>query len=321
MKYPMLNNWLKTHENDDGTYTLTDINSGKTYKMRRELYHYLSKLDGKTHPYEINKSFSEDFVDRLMDQCKDEGLIRRYRLIIDFPQIIFTLWIPKITKSLIGFAKLYNALLRLLWWVAPAIGIYMFINNFYLSTDYMIPGYIAGTVAGMLIHELSHMLTGLAYSADVYELGLMLNFFMPGAYVMLDCDDIKNRFQKMQIYAAGIKSNIMLAGIFLILSTLWYETNGFMLGAALTNLFLGIFNASLIGQLDGMMIFNEIMGTDNFISLAGDIIKNKRKRQALIAQGVQGKAKFAACCIICSTKIVMPLIFAANIIGVIECLV
>ncbi len=317
----MLVNWLKTEKNKDGTYTLTDINSGNTYKMRKELYHYLSKLDGKTHPYRINKALSENSVDRIIDRCDELGLIRRKRLIVDFPQILFTVWIPKITKPLISFAKLYNTLLKLLWWVTPAVGIYMFMNNFYLTTDYMIPGYIAGTLAGMLIHELSHMLTGLAYSADVYELGLMLNFFMPGAYVMLDCDDIKNRFQKMQIYAAGIKSNIMLAGIFLILSTLWYEASGFMLGAALTNLFLGILNASLIGQLDGMMIFNEIMGTDNFISLAGDIIKNKRKRQALIAQGVQGKAKFAACCIICSTKIVMPLIFAANVIGVIECLV
>ena len=321
MKYPMLVNWLKTTKNDDGTYTLTDINSGKTYTMNKALYSFISKLDGKTHPYKIDKSYPEKTVDSVIGRCEDEGLIRRRRLIIDFPQIMFTLWIPEITAPLVSFAKLYNTQLRLLWWVMPAIGIYMLANNFYLTADFMIPGYIAGTLAGMLVHELSHMFAGLAYSADVYELGVMLNYFMPGAYVMLDCDDLKNRFQKIQIYAAGIESNIMLAGFFLILSTLWYEASGFMLGAALTNLFLGILNASLIGQLDGMMIFNEIMGTENFISLASSIIKNKKKRRMLISQGVHGKAKFAACCIICSTKIVMPLIFAANVIGVIECII
>ncbi len=320
MKYPMLVNWLKTEKNKDGTYTLTDINSGKTYTMGEKAYRFLSRLDGKTHPYRINKALSENSVDRIIDRCDELGLIRRKRLIVDFPQILFTVWIPKTTKPLISFAKLYNTLLKLLWWVTPAVGIYMFMNNFYLTTDYMIPGYIAGTLAGMLIHELSHMFAGLAYSADVYELGLMLNYFMPGAYVMLECDNVKSHFRKMQIYAAGIESNLLLAGVFLILSTLWYEASGFMLGAALTNLFLGILNASLIGQLDGMMIFNEIMGTDNFINLASNIMKNKQRRKKLLAQGVQGKAKFAACCIICSTKIVMPLIFAANVIGVIECL-
>ena len=68
------------------------------------------------------------------------------------------------------------------------------VNNFSdLSADYITIGSIFGLLVGIFLHELGHMFACIAYGGEVFEVGVMLQFFLPGAYVLMNKNRIKNR--------------------------------------------------------------------------------------------------------------------------------
>ena len=140
----------------------------------------------------------------------------------------------------------------------------MFRNNLVgMILDLIWPGLGIGLVFGLVFHEFSHAFAGISYSARVFEMGLMTMYYIvPGAYVMMDANPIKSKLRKLQISAAGIEMNLMLASIFLILGALFWNLGVLFLVAAIQNVVLAFFNLTLLHGLDGMAIVNEFLGAE-----------------------------------------------------------
>lgn len=123
-----------------------------------------------------------------------------------------------------------------------------------------LPGLYGGMALGMILHELSHAAAVLNYGGTLCEVGIMIHTFMPGAYCMMDFENVKDRFRRAQFNAAGAECNMLLPGCFLCLLKSGVIPTEALLYAAGINVFLGLINLSLIDDLDGNGIFEKFMG-------------------------------------------------------------
>ena len=99
------------------------------------------------------------------------------------------------------------------------IGVLFFIRDLpIINTDCMWLGNILGIVFGALLHELGHAFAGLTYGARVFEMGVMINAILPGAYVLMDSQRVQSKMKRIQIYAAGVESNALFAGVCLLIA-------------------------------------------------------------------------------------------------------
>ena len=90
--------------------------------------------------------------------------------------------------------RILNALLQLFFFPAFLIGIA--ISCDYLCSDFArlgisLPGMIVGGILGIIAHEAGHTIAGISYRAAVYEFGVMIDHFLPGAYVMVDTKKLR----------------------------------------------------------------------------------------------------------------------------------
>lgn len=318
MGYPQLVNWAKIRKNENGSYSIKDFIYGDEYKISKDEARFMIQLNGKTDPYAINSSLTENDISEVLEVLDGLGFLREGRFISkSLFEIIYTLWIPHITKKFRIAAKIINALLRVLWLPVPVISLIM-LPNAAINDDFFqfMSGLVFGTMAGMVLHEFGHMFACLAYGGRVFEAGVILKWLMPGAYVMIDTSPIKVRMQRIQVDAAGIEMNILLAGIFGIIACCLYEYGSFFAAAAINNLVLGLMNLMLISNLDGMNIMGELLGIEGFVEKAKKALKSRKFRKTLARKGASGKATVTACVVICIAQIALPIIIAINILGV-----
>lgn len=318
MGYPQFVNWAKIRKKENGGYLLKDYLYGDEYSISREEVNFTLQLDGKTDPYEIDTEMSREEVTKTLEALDGLGFLREGKFLNkSLFEIIYTLWIPHITKKFRISAKIINALLRVLWLPVAVISL---ITVFHSEIDYdffqFMAGLVSGTLAGMVLHEFGHMVACLAYGGNVFEAGVILKWLIPGAYVLLDTSPIKVRMHRIQVDAAGIEMNILLAGVFGILACCFYDFSSFFAGAAVNNVILGLMNLMLISSLDGMNIMGELLGVENFVEKAGKALKNRKYRKMLVCKGTSGKATVTACALICIAQIALPIIIAINIMGV-----
>ena len=134
--------------------------------------------------------------------------------------------------------------------------------------------------------------------------------------------EMKNRFKRAQIIAAGVECNIALCGLFLCCLKLGVIDSLALIVAAVLNLILAVFNMTLIEGLDGMGIFGEIFtGSDDFVERAKKLVRDKKGKKKLRRRGINGKATIAACYIIVIMQGVLPMMIIINIVSMINNLV
>lgn len=165
----------------------------------------------------------------------------------------------------------------------------------------------------MILHELSHIAACLSYGGRFYEFGIMTYYFFPGAYVMITFDNVKKRMKRVQILAAGIESNVLLAGVCLcLLKTGWINTTALLYGAFI-NVLLAVGNCSLIEGLDGMGICEELLGK-GFLKKAKLLLKDSRGRARLRKRGINGEITIIACYLIVILQILLPIFILINLV-------
>ena len=84
---------------------------------------------------------------------------------------------------------------------------------------------------------------------------------------------IKNRMKRIQIIAAGIEMNLLLAAVCLIFAAEIEWLSGFFFGACIQNVFLALINLTFINGFDGMTIISELLGIEGLADRATTIIK------------------------------------------------
>ncbi len=321
MKYPVLSNWIRFEKINDEEYLVRDLLIKEEYTLDAYCVHFAQQLDGRTDPYKIDKDLSRKNVRFLLDNLGDANIIRRSRVLMkSFPSIYFTLWMPKVTPLFRRLSFLINETVKFTFLPLLIFSVWFFITNCYdLSFDFFLTGSIVGMIIGMFLHESGHMFASLGYGGDVFEMGVMIQFLLPGAYVLTNHDSVRHRIRRVQIYAAGIEMNLILASFFIIIATVFPAGSGFFFGGAIQNVLLALLNLTFVNGFDGMAIMSELLGVQNLADTAKKLIRNMKDKKRLSRKGASGKAAIAVCYAVRIVQIALPLVVGVNIAGVIGC--
>lgn len=294
----------------------------ETFRLPTDIVMWAQQLDGKTSPYDIDKSIDTDTVQYLLTILENYDCIRKSRFLVkSLSQTLFSLYIPqKITPRMRIFAWFYNKALQLLFLPVLIIGIYRIFMNPTSSVDL---GFYIGNVAGMLLglflHEISHACATLACpNSRFFELGVGFSSLIPIGYALIDITQVKKRFQRIQAHLAGIETNLLLCGIFLIISS--FFNSPFSLGIAFQNCILGFFNLVFKSGIDGCNAISEILGNRSlsFVSNSRKIVWCKKQRKKILNMGLNGYAIFTAACTFQILQLTYPAFLVFSIINIIE---
>lgn len=330
MSYPRYNRYLIFNRISHDKYNIKNFVTEDEWEMTALYAHFLKKLDGRTNPYDIySDQIGEEEVDIILEWMEKEELLDKVNRRIEFGlgSISIPLWIPRITRRHRIFGAIWNKILIFIWLPLFIMGVYMLCSNDwkFVSTGHgILKGYFMGIGLGMLLHELSHVFACIGYSSKnhFFEMGIMCRYFLLGAYAIIDYSEMKNRFKRAQIIAAGVECNIALCGLFLCCLKLGVIDSLALIVAAVLNLILAVFNMTLIEGLDGMGIFGEIFtGSDDFVERAKKLVRDKKGKKKLRRRGINGKATIAACYIIVIMQGVLPMMIIINIVSMINNLV
>lgn len=322
-KYPKISNYLVYKKYDLNTVEVTDYFTDEVYLVEQEEAKYMKKLDGKTHPYDIETKLSKEEIDNLISELGNCELLKESNKITEGGTAMRAIWVPKWTIKLRVIAFLCNKLLMLCWLPVLIAGIMMFKNNLLsISFEMSWVGSIIGLVFGIALHEFGHAFAAASYGARVFEMGILrMYYIVPGAYVILDDKPVKSRMKRVQINAAGVEMNLLLVGIFLILGAIFGDFGGIFLMAAIQNGLLAVLNLTLIKGLDGMAIVSELLGIEDVAETAIDVIINRGTRDELREYGMSGSTIIAVCYMICAFRIALPLLLVLNVLEVVVCFV
>lgn len=321
--YPMMANWLIENKKEYGVYEIKNVLTDETLRLDRDAYRFLRNLNGDRNPFKLAAKLGVDKIEAevLMDFFEMNLLIRTCgrTLVASGGTILHTIYIPTKSKTKSIVPRLYNFLLLVGWLPMLLIGIYrMIFASYSLNNDYsMILGIIVALVSGLIVHEFSHAMACLAYGGSFLEAGVMWEKICPGAYVLIDNSEVKAKTKRVQINAAGIESNMFLAGVFLVLCTMIEWASGIFLYAAILNVILAIFNLALIGGLDGFAIISELLGlkygVDEAKILLGKCLRRKRRANMTVNR----KVAVVACVIIILYQILVPIVIIDNVLTII----
>ena len=320
-KYPKIGNTLTYRRINDDEFEVVDYLSDNSYTFGLDIVRYIKKLDGNTHPYRIPTCLNKSEIDQLLTFLDENELIRKSDIRVGFGTVLKTIWIPRWTKFLRLLAYFVNLFLLVLWLPVLIIGAVMLSHSFfYLEFDWYILGYVIGIAFGGVLHELGHAFAGIAYGAHVFEMGvLIMHFVMPGAYVIIDSKNVVERMKRIQINAAGVEMNFLLTGIFMICAAMFTKLGGLFIVAAISNLFIGALNLTLIKGLDGTAIISELLATENLHDKAKAVVFDKKTRHLVLERGVLGYAVFFICCVLCLMQLMLPLLTVFSVLEVISC--
>lgn len=318
----MLNNWLVFSRKNQYEYDVHDCLYDEDFTMGVTIAAFARKLNGHRNPYSINMGLTKAEINHMLKQLREHDLLRYGRSLDAGSGSHYTLWFIKRNPLLMEVARLWNCLLMLSWLPVFIFGVLFFIRDLpIINTECMWLGNILGIVFGALLHELGHAFAGLTYGARVFEIGIMINALLPGAYVLMDSQSVKSKMKRIQIYAAGVESNALFAGVCLLMACAIPYAGAFLLNATIGNIILALVNITFGGGLDGASILSELLGIENLVEDTKKVVLNRRIRRKLRSKGMPGYALIAVSVVVQILQITIPVIIGWNIVEAITCFV
>lgn len=321
-KYPMLCNWVKLETNSPNETVIKNRVTDEEFvtDQGERFISFLRKLDGKNNPYEIDSQYSRKEVMAILNQLKEYGLLRESRVLdkqkgsIKYALFFF----HQMEGRQHRVATNMHCLLYLFCIPVFIVGIVLMYQCLPDIESVSVLGLIIGAFIGVIGHELGHCLGTIAYGGTVYEVGVSCDFIFPGFYILSTKAEC-SRLKSAQISAAGIEANLLISGIFLILTAMDTTVTDLFFSASITNLTLGMINLLFINGLDGSEIISDLFGFEsNIVPIAIQSIKSKSIRRKLKNGGVKEQLLYMAFCFITILQIAVPIMILLDIVGVIS---
>lgn len=273
-RYPMVKPWLEYHRVSDGEYEIeNEIVPGEIDEEPLRLPDYfvdfMQKLDGNTNPYKIDPSIDKRTVRAYLRFLSKKGCLRDGFRNRDVGRLAFSVvrfdGKPKYSKT----AVFLNLFLSLSWIPILVCGIVLGVkvwNNYDVFGDAYMIGLLFGLLIGLSLHEAGHAIAAKAYQALVYEIGIRISL-IPAAYTLMKETAVKNRLKRTHIYAAGVETNFLLAGLFFAAAYFipGYGIRTFFFYAGLENILLGVANFCFFLPLDGFKMITTLLGADDMV--------------------------------------------------------
>lgn len=321
MNYPKLCNWILFKKLPDGRYSARDCATDSEYTLGRTIAYFARKLDGKTDPFSVLPGCPRREVQEMLDDLNRVDFLRYGRVMSSSKgSVTCTLITPRKYRSKSILPVLFNYLLLILWLPTFLYGLHSFITELPdIDNGSVLLGQWIAIVIGSIFHEAAHATAALCYRARVFEAGVLLMNYMPGAYVMIDDTPVKSKLRKVQIMAAGVEMNMFLSGVALLLCIYIPTQSGLFFGFAFSNLLLALLNLTFSEGLDGMAAMGKLMGNDSLLAVARYTLKHKEERQRLLKAGPHGVVELFICCLLTALQIIIPSVYLMYILEVVEC--
>lgn len=298
MKYPMIAKWIRFEREGSGWFRVENLLSQEVCFMTDFMASFAMKLDGKTPPQKLLPPGRRREAEALVSELNQCDLLRHTRILDrGLGTVYWTIFFFEKNTKLRVPCRILNALLQLFFFPAFLIGIA--ISCDYLCSDFArlgisLPGMIVGGILGIIAHEAGHTIAGISYRAAVYEFGVMIDHFLPGAYVMVDTKNLENKQHIIQIDGAGLEANFLLAGVFLV-AACQGSGNPFFFWSAVSNIILGGTNFLPINQADGIHILEALLEVDNLYDRITYIIRSKKVKERIKRSGLSGHLMLCLC--------------------------
>ena len=315
MKYPMLSNCLVFTPLDNGLYEVRDCRDETRVTMSAHVVRFARKLNGKRDPYRIMPQQDRAETNRILALLDSLNMLRYSRILSEGGLHLLTLWFIRPGRRMQLSAKVWNTALNLLWLPLLLTGLWLFWHSPAAGTaSFSVAGSLAGLIIGLFLHEVGHMMATLAWGGRVFEIGVMLLYVLPGAYCM--SENLTSRKARIQVNAAGIKTNFLLGGLFLTLSAVLPGVSSVLFPAVLHNLFMGFMNLVFFRGLDGASLIENDLGTEGLIYSGLQLLFSRSRRRRLLSAGPTGYAVLAAVLVLQTIQLYIPLLLIASILEV-----
>ena len=324
MRYPMLSNWLLIQQNGQhNSFEIINELTEETFSTTEygdEAYiEFITSLDGKTD-YRSIGTYSPRVATAIINELHSFGLLRESRwLCRSLSFTAYSLIIPKHQSTNSILPRIINTLLCMLFLPVLIYGLVCLPSVINYLDEVSIAGIICGYVFGIILHEAGHAIATLSFGGRVLEFGLQTTcVFFPGAYTMIKNDDTLSPYKKMQIDAAGIEFNLLIAGISFILAKRNVHIVDFLYCIGSINIVLGLLNLCNISGNDGSNMLSTLLGADgSIVDIAKTAVFEPGRRSFLLSYGSAGRITLCAYCLILFMQVATPALMIANILGVI----
>ena len=315
MKYPFLNNWVTLKNNLPAGYQVLDCEGKPLFDLEADVAEFALQLDGRTDPAALCEPQEAEKFLLFLDE---KELIRRSRVWKKQRGCLScTLWIPRISPAQQKAANLYHFACKCCLPVL-AVGVILLLPTLFSlpqcnETLLWMAG-LAGVFFSILTHEAGHACAAIDYSAPVYEMGVRIEQFVPGAYCAIHTEALHKRARRVQIYAAGLEANLLWAGVLMILASAFPREGRALLTAAMSSFTLAAGNLLFFIGSDGTAILFELLGASK--SLEGAATKPTRQR--LLKSNKAGGALKMACRILRGVRLLPLALYAAMILSILQ---
>ena len=316
--YPVLKEGVSIgtfqYEGSDTTHYYIENAAGEEFEISHRLWDALLKADG-THPLDL-----PDNGRRVLPKLKRLGLVRTSRFVRDdgiFNRfILFPIGNRHRNSSLVY--KAINAALPVVSVLIFAISIYL-MKSTGAVTGYQFNWwlYYALIVLSLALHELGHLVAGLAYGYKISDTGILLLGIIPfGAYVAHENKKDATKAEKIQFALAGVEVNLLIAGICLLLATQSYQWSLTMFSVANVNIILAGINLLPASGLDGEAALSAVFGVDSISEVAKKWLLDKNRRKKLLRFGFSGYACYCVFAFTMLSKAILWLLIGLDIASV-----
>lgn len=300
MRYPQLSNFLSFIKIDDDHYKVRNFLEDHDYHISSQCYKFIRMLDGKTDPYKLQDIVSKDEITEILHALEERFLLRDSRFLYKgFDCFLYSLFMVKnSTSKYRHMAKIIHNIIRLTYLPLLFIGYFFFkMNTEYMNTNvnHMSLAVVIAIITTIFFHEMGHGISVVAYGGILFEFGVGFSYLLPIGYTAYD-DDNLSPYKRIQIASAGIKVNLLVCGISLLLgATIFQNIAGYFLFIANNNFFGCLINLLPLSGLDGseiVLLSLGIEGTSFFKKGLKIVFKKEIRKKLFKDQGLAGYAIF-----------------------------
>lgn len=317
--YPVLKEGVSVgtfqYEGSDTTHYYIENADGEEFEINCSLWKALLHADG-TRPLNL-----PDSGRRILPKLKRHGLVRTSRFVRD--DGIFNRYILfPISNRMQANTQVFRAITAAL----PVVSILFFALGIYSMTSKAIRGgyifnlwlYYGLIVLSLALHEIGHLIAGLAYGYKISDTGLLLLGIIPfGAYVAHEDKKDASKAEKIQFALAGIEVNLLIAGVCLMLALHYSQWSMTIVSVANVNVILAGVNMLPASGLDGEAALSAACGIDSICLVAKRWLTSKNRRRKLLRSGLPGYACFCIFSVILLSKAIFWLLIGLDVISVI----
>lgn len=276
MSCPMMSSHLEINVLESEKYIVFHKVTKKTYTLGEKEYEVLIRLDGITDLEKIAEKtgYSLAQANALVQVFERIGMLqssdvkekfnitRISHRVLNPNKIFRSKKLVRILSSILLYGTLPLLVIGILlniWMGKDFMSIYTDILNSTRTPSVILT--VPILLAVTFLHELGHSIVAKRYGVNVPELGVMLYWFMPTAYVNLaGVTLLKKKSQKLLAYSAGIIMNFMILAVVLIARPFIGQSFQFLVSWFVVDTLLGaIFNLFIFLKMDGYIILKEMV--------------------------------------------------------------